>query len=178
MTLNKIKVISSKNDYVIKDGVLFAKPAGVLPAVGKDNRMYLSYDLGIKLVIPNGVIAFVMAPNESSMHSVVQSGNFVLLPGTHEKVSIEYKINTDAIPRVFEKDEICAQIVFLNSTTSTFETIIEEAEKVADPEPVKSIDEEQNQPMTTSEWAGEVDNANGEYTPLNAPNNEVTEDLN
>ena len=130
MKLNKIKVISKKNDYVIKDGVIFAKPAGVTPAMAKDNRMYLVYDLGLKLVIPKGCIALILPPNESSKFSVSQTGNFVLLPGEHESVSIEYKVNTDAIPRVFEKDEVCAQIVILDTANVEFETIVEEDDKL------------------------------------------------
>ena len=136
MNVNKIKIISSKNDYVIKDGVLFAKPAGATPMVGKDNRMYLSYDLGFKLVIPTGMIALILAPNDASKYSVAQCGNFMLLPGTHETVNIEYKINTDAIPRVFEKDEVCAQILFISTASVEFENIIEESNDVAKEEAV------------------------------------------
>ena len=122
--MNKVKVISEKNNFVIKDGVIFANPNGATPVAAMDNRMYIIYDLGIKLVIPTGMIALILPPNNSSRFSVAQSGNFVLLPGVHEKVSIEYKINTDSIPRVFEKDEQCAQIVFISTEQVQFETEI------------------------------------------------------
>jgi len=130
MNKNTIKVISKKSDYFIKDNVLFARPVGALPLIAKDNRMYLAYDLGINLVIPTGMIALVMAPNDSSKYSVTQTGNFVLLPGTHENVTIEYKVNTDAIPRVFEQSETCAQIVFVQTNSLTFETEIIEDVKI------------------------------------------------
>lgn len=122
--MNKIKVISEKNNFVIKDGVIFANPNGATPAIAMDNRMYVIYDLGIKLVIPTGVVALLLPPNNASRFSVAQTGNFVLLPGVHENVSIEYKVNTDSIPRVFEKDEQCAQIVFISTEQVQFETEI------------------------------------------------------
>lgn len=122
--MNKIKVISEKNNFVIKDGVIFANPNGATPAIAMDNRMYVIYDLGIKLVIPTGVVALLLPPNNASKFSVAQTGNFVLLPGVHENVSIEYKVNTDSIPRVFEKDEQCAQIVFISTEQVQFETEI------------------------------------------------------
>ena len=124
MNMNKIKVISEKNNFVIKDGVIFANPNGATPAIAMDNRMYVIYDLGIKLVIPTGVVALLLPPNNASKFSVAQTGNFVLLPGVHENVSIEYKVNTDSIPRVFEKDEQCAQIVFISTEQVQFETEI------------------------------------------------------
>lgn len=170
MIMNKIKIISSKNDYIIKDGVVLAKPAGVTPSVGRDNKMYISYDLGLKLVIPNGMIALILPPNESSKFSVYQSGNFVLLPGTHDQVSMEYKINTDAVPRVFEKDEICAQIIFISTHGIEFETVIEEdktvvAEKANETKqddtedtrvtPADQIDED-NEPVTDDQLDPQV----------------------
>ena len=126
MIKNIIKIVSTKSDYFVKDGVIFAKPANAYPNVGKDNKMYLAYDLGFKLTIPSGVIAMILPPNDASKYSVFQSGNFVLLPGVHDSVTIEYKINTDAIPRVFEQQEICAQIVFLSTKELEFESIVEE----------------------------------------------------
>lgn len=130
MNMNyKVKITSSKNDHFVKDGVLFAKPTGAIPMVGKDNKLFISYDLGLSIVVPAGVIGLILPPNNSSMFSVAQTGNFILMPGTHEKVSIEYKTNTDAIPRVFEKDEICAQILFLTVGDISFENVIEEETK-------------------------------------------------
>jgi hypothetical protein len=131
MKMNKIKVISEKSNFVIKDGVIFANPSGATPAIAMDNRMYVSYDLGIKLIIPTGVVALLLPPNNASRFSVSQTGNFVLLPGVHENVSIEYKVNTDAIPRVFEKDEQCAQIVFVSTEQMQFETEISVKEPAA-----------------------------------------------
>ena len=157
--MNKVKVISEKNNFVIKDGVIFANPDGATPTVAMDNRMYIIYDLGIKLVIPTGMIALVLPPNNSSRFSVSQSGNFVLLPGVHEKVSIEYKINTDSIPRVFEKDEQCAQIVFISTEQAQFETEIVTNEAEAK-EPVPVVEEE----------ALQVDSSGDEQPALEAYN--------
>ena len=153
MTKNIIKIVSTKSDYFVKDGVIFAKPANAYPNVGKDNKMYLAYDLGFKLTIPSGVIAMILPPNDASKYSVFQSGNFVLLPGVHESVTIEYKINTDAIPRVFEQQEICAQIVFISTKELEFESIVEETKEDAKEDvSVDSVkyDAEQNLPETSN----------------------------
>lgn len=129
----KVKISSVKNDHFIKDNVLFAKPKGATPMSGKDNKMFIVYDLGLKITVPNGIIGLILPPNNSSMYSVAQTGNFILMPGNHDNVSIEYKINTDAIPRVFEQNEVCAQILFLSVGDISFESIVEEKQEIAEP---------------------------------------------
>jgi len=169
MILNKIKVISSKNEYVIKDGVILAKPAGVTPSVGRDNKMYISYDLGLKLVIPTGMIALILPPNESSRFSVYQSGNFILMPGTHDNVIMEYKINTDAVPRVFEKDEVCAQIIFISTSNVEFETVIEEEKSAAvesKPEENKVSEPDNDEAMPAENYNDTSDPNEGDQSPV------------
>lgn len=150
----KIKVYTTENKHHTKDGVLFAKPVSAAPMVGKDNKMFLSYKLGMDIEVPAGMIGLILAPNESSIYSVSQTGNFVLMPGLNKDVTIEYKINTDSIPRVFEQDEVCAQIVFLSTASVQFETVIVSPEpatkqdQTVDPEPV--MDGTQNEVLETA----------------------------
>ena len=133
MNSYKIKVYTSENKHVTKDGVLFAKPVSAMPFAGKDNKMFLSYKLGMDIEIPAGMVGLILPPNEASSFSVSQTGQFILMPGLNKDVTIEYKINTDSIPRVFEQNEICAQIVFLSLSAVDFETVIVKATQEEQP---------------------------------------------
>jgi hypothetical protein len=161
---NTIKVTSKTNNFVVKDNVIFAKPNGVTPMVGPDNRMFIRYDLGLSLFIPNGYIALLLPPNEASTRSLAQSGSFVLLPGAHDVV-MDYKINTDAVPKVFEKDDVCAQIVFINTAAVLIKTeVVEESKPDSQATTEITTVEEQEQ--------GEVNpitSAYEEYDDVDAP---------
>lgn len=159
MNMNyKVKISSSNNVHFTKDGVLFAKPIGATPMIGKDNKMFISYDLGVGITIPVGVIGLILPPNNASMFSVSQTGNFILMPGVHEKVTIEYKINTDAIPRVFEKEEVCAQILFLTPGDIEIENEVIEDEKRAgkDESSINTISEDEPVSDAISEDSGVI----------------------
>lgn len=174
--MNKtVTIKSTSNNHIVKDGVVYARPAMATPNRSKDNRLFLSYNLGMDLHIPGGVIALIMPPNEASHYSVTQTGMFVLTPGEHKDITIEYKINTDAIPRVFEQEEICAQIVFVSTGTINFDNIVLTPVKDGVPE-MGSIKEEDL--VNTQDQANHVEMVDPVatlYTSGVEPNQEIVE---
>lgn len=111
--MKSISIITKNNTHTVKDGVLNAKSDRLVPIRGLDGRMILRYYFDFKIDIPSGAIGLVLPPNTASSTSLAQVGSFVLMPGLTEEPYIDYKLNTDAIPSVYEKEDFCASIVFL-----------------------------------------------------------------
>lgn len=108
-----IIITTQANTHQIKDGILSVKSGRLIPVRGNDGRMILRYYFDCKITIPQNVIGLVFPPNTASSMSLSQVGSYILFPGVNEEPFIEYKINTDAIPAVFEQQDFCASIVFL-----------------------------------------------------------------
>ena len=108
-----ILIETTNNSHVEKDGVVSVKSDRLIPVRGMDGRMVLRYYFDCAITVPQGTIGFIVPPNNTSIMSLTQVGQFLLMPGRNAEPCIEYKLNTDAIPAVYEKDDFCASIVFL-----------------------------------------------------------------
>lgn len=131
--MKTISIKTKSNTHSIKDGVLSVKSDRLLPVRGIDGKMVLRYFFDLSLTIPKGVIGLVLPPNELSMLSIDHVGSFIFLPGVIEEPFIDFKLNTDVIPTVLEKEDIVANIIFLNAVLDAdikVETIIAEDDAV------------------------------------------------
>lgn len=142
-----IIVTTQTNTHQVKDGVLSVKSDRLVPVRGNDGRMILRYYFDCKITVPQNVIGLVLPPNVASGMSLSQVGSYILFPGVNEEPFIEYKINTDAIPAVFEQQDFCASIIFLPIITEhpgfSIETVIKPVDQPVKEEAQPEAKEEQ-----------------------------------
>lgn len=142
--MNKVIIRTKSNTYTVKDGVLSAKSDRLVPLRGLDGKMVLRYYFDFELTVPKGVIGIVVPGNEIGMTSVSHVGTFLIHPGKIEEPYIDYKLNTDVIPTVLEKDDVVANIVFVKTVLGTddlkVEVIIPEEDKTETVAPVVGVE--------------------------------------
>lgn len=113
MNNKAIVVTTTDNTHQYKHGILTVKSNNLVPVKSLDNRILLRYMFDCSIFVPDGVLGIILPPQGSEYSSLSQVGSYILPPGLHSQPSISYKINTDAMPSVFEKEDFCASIVFV-----------------------------------------------------------------
>lgn len=84
---------------------------------GRDNKIIIEYKAGFSVEIPEGYIGMLLPISRIFIGSLSMPSSIeTFTPGWHDVVA-RFKINTDAIPSVFEvKDEFVKLILIKNTT--------------------------------------------------------------
>ncbi len=119
----------------------------ILTEVGKDGRLVLIYRSGLSIEIPEGHIGILVPTKLAPIYSLEDAGGLqVFNAGYKGELIGRYKISTNSVPAVFEKEEEFARLMIIE--TAKLDITIEEAENenqgVVEDEQVKSESENES----------------------------------
>ena len=107
MTINKISNAAAMPE--VKNGIIELKAIDIITEVGRDGRVIIGYKTGLEVLLSDGEIGFIYMPDRAAGNSLYPAaGTQVVKPGDSGELIVRYKTNTDAIPSVFDKDDVCA----------------------------------------------------------------------